>query len=166
MKNTKKTVVAALFAAITCIATLISIPLPIGYANLGDAVVLLGAFLLGPLYGAISAGVGAALADTILGYAQYIPGTFVIKALCALAAVCISNFVSTRSRKHIIAYSVGAVVGECVMVFGYFVYEAVVLAYGTGAVVSIFGNMFQGLVGAASAILLVMPLKKLFDRSK
>ena len=54
MKHDKllKLVLAALFAALTCVATsLISIPIPAtnGYINLGDGMVLLSAFLLGPV---------------------------------------------------------------------------------------------------------------------
>ena len=49
----KKLVFAALFAALSCAATMvIRIPTPIGgYIHAGDAVVLLSAFLLGPWWG-------------------------------------------------------------------------------------------------------------------
>ena len=66
---------------------LVQIPSPTnGYLNLGDAVVLLGAYLLGPAYGAAAGGVGPALADLLSGYAMYVPGTLVIKALMGLTA--------------------------------------------------------------------------------
>ena len=54
-----KLVLAALFAAMCCAATmLIHIPVPAtnGYINLGDAMVLLAALLLGPVYGAAAGG--------------------------------------------------------------------------------------------------------------
>ena len=53
----KKLVFAALFAALSCAATMvIRIPTPIGgYIHAGDAVVLLSAFLLGPWWGAAAA---------------------------------------------------------------------------------------------------------------
>ena len=52
---------AALFAALSCAATLaIRIPSPTGgYMNLGDTVVLLGAYLLGGGFGAAAGGSGA-----------------------------------------------------------------------------------------------------------
>lgn len=55
MKQEKLTnaILAALFAALTYVATtVIQIPIPTtgGYVNLGDCVVLLGAFLLDPVY--------------------------------------------------------------------------------------------------------------------
>ena len=59
----KRLVACALFAALTCIAGFISVPLPMGYANCGDIVLLMGAYLLGPVYGPIAAGIGAAFTD-------------------------------------------------------------------------------------------------------
>mgnify|MGYP001539761844 CR=1 FL=1 len=53
MKQTKlrTLILAAMFAALTCVATMIiHIPSPIGgYFNLGDCMVLLSAFVLGPV---------------------------------------------------------------------------------------------------------------------
>ena len=50
----EKLVFTSMFTALACIATMvIQIPSPMnGYLNLGDAVVLLGAWFLGPAYGA------------------------------------------------------------------------------------------------------------------
>ena len=80
MKHEKlqKMVLAALFAALTYVATnIIHIPTPAtnGYINLGDCMVLLGAFLLGPVWGAAAGGIGSMLADVLLGYFSYAPGT-------------------------------------------------------------------------------------------
>ena len=90
MKQTKlrTLILAAMFAALTCVATMIiHIPSPIGgYFNLGDCMVLLSAFVLGPVWGTAAGGIGSALADVICGYFVYAPGTLVIKALMALAA--------------------------------------------------------------------------------
>ena len=78
---------AALFTAMTTVATLlIQIPTPTkGYVNLGDSIVNIAAWVLGPVYGAAAAGIGSALADIISGYVVYAPATLVIKA--AMAAV-------------------------------------------------------------------------------
>ena len=53
-RKTRKLVYAALFAALTCVMTMIvKIPVPAtgGYVNLGDCVVLLAGWVLGPMYG-------------------------------------------------------------------------------------------------------------------
>ena len=69
--KTKKIVMAALIAALACMATmLIKIPSPLkGYINLGDCVVLLAGWILSPIYGFLAAGLGTALADVFSGYA-------------------------------------------------------------------------------------------------
>ena len=77
-----------MLAALTCIATMIiKIPSPLkGYLNLGDCVVLLSGWLLSPLYGFLAAGLGSGLADLISGYGVYVPATFIIKGVRAIAA--------------------------------------------------------------------------------
>ena len=71
--KTKKIVTAALFAAIICVVTFFpKIPLVNGYIHLGDAVILLAAFIMGPIYGGVAAAIGSALADLISGYVIFI----------------------------------------------------------------------------------------------
>ena len=103
MKHQKlyRLVLAALFAALIFVATnIIHIPTPgtNGYVNLGDCMVLLGAFLLGPVYGAAAGGIGSALADILSGYAVFAPGTFVIKALIAVIAAVIMKALGGKTK--------------------------------------------------------------------
>ena len=154
MKHDKllKIILAAIFAAMACAATLlIQIPIPAtsGYINLGDGVVLLSAFLLGPVYGAAAAGLGSMLADLLTGYAVFAPGTLVIKALMA---VCAALLLRALRRKTRAAATLGAVAGEAVMVLGYFAYESFVLGYGLGAAAGIPGNIIQGIGGLIASV--------------
>ena len=90
--KTKNIVLAALIAALACVATMIiKIPSPMkGYLNLGDCVVLAAGWLLPGGYGFFAAGLGSALADLFSGYVIYAPATFVIKGVMALIAfVCL-----------------------------------------------------------------------------
>lgn len=155
MKHDKllKLVLAALFAALTCVATsLISIPIPAtnGYINLGDGMVLLSAFLLGPVYGAAAAGLGSMLADILLGYAAYAPGTLVIKAAMALCAALLFGRLRGKARSAALA---AGLLGEAVMVLGYFTYESVFLSYGLAAAASIPANCLQGAGSVIAAVL-------------
>ena len=140
----KKLVMAALFAALTTVMTMvIQVPSPMqGYVNLGDCGVLLSAWVLGPAWGGAAAGIGSMLADLLSGYAHYAPGTLVIKALDAMAAALI---VKALGRKPY-AYVVGGVVGELIMVAGYFGYACLLLGKGIGAAASIPGNLVQGAI--------------------
>ncbi len=161
MKQDKlvKLVLAAIFAALSCVATmLISIPMPAtnGYINLGDGAVLLGAFLLGPGYGAAAGALGSMLADLLLGYAVYAPGTLLIKGLMALCAALV---LGALKNKPLAGSVVGGLTGELVMVFGYFLYESTVLGYGLAAAASIPGNGIQGLVGLVAAVAVYQALR-------
>ena len=64
-KKIRKLVLAALLAALVCVATMVvQIPSPMqGYVNLGDCFVLLSGWLLGPWYGFAAGGIGSMLAD-------------------------------------------------------------------------------------------------------
>ncbi|MBI3998839.1 MAG: ECF transporter S component, partial [Armatimonadetes bacterium] len=62
-------------------AFVLPIPQTKGFFNLGEAAVYTAAILFGPAIGAVAGGIGSALADLTLGYAQYAPFTLVIKGL-------------------------------------------------------------------------------------
>ena len=101
----KLTITAALFAALTCIGTMIlKIPTPtLGYIHPGDGFVLLSGLLLGPLWGGLAAGIGSGLSDLIGGYFIYVPATFIIKALTAIVAYFTFRFSSKllKSKSNI-----------------------------------------------------------------
>jgi len=74
---------AAVFTPLVCVATMIFsiyVPHTRGFFNIGETMVYITALLFGPLTGAFAGGVGSALADVLLGYVQYWPGTLIIKA--------------------------------------------------------------------------------------
>lgn len=148
--KTKKIVIASLLAALTCVATmLIKIPSPLkGYLNLGDCVVLLSGWLLSPLYGFLSAGIGSALADIFSGYVLYAPATFAIKGIMALIVYFI--------HKSRIA---GGIVAEIFMVLGYFVFEGFMYGFAPSAV-NIIPNALQGVAGLILGLVLI----KIFEK--
>lgn len=160
MATTRKVIFAAMFAAICCVATMVpKIPTPMGgYVHCGDAVVLLGAFLLGPFWGAAAAGIGSALADVVSGYVIYAPGTLIIKAVMALSA----GFILRRTMSHSLLWSVAAAfTGEAIMVLGYFVFEAWPLGFGLACAVNIPFNCIQGVFGVAASVALYAALIKI-----
>ena len=111
-QRTRMVVMAAAFAALACVATMVvKVPSPTGgYMNLGDTVVLLGGYLLGPAWGALAGSIGPALADVLLGSPIYAPATLVIKAgMAALAAACHQAFGKGRGPLGLAACGV---VGE------------------------------------------------------
>lgn len=160
-----KLVLTALFAALVCVATMlvpIYIPATGGYANLGDGFILIGAFMLHPVYAMIAAGIGSMLADILASFVQYAPATLVIKALLAgVAAWIFVRFGKGKNTRQSIMWMVLAgLAGETVMVLGYFFYEAVVLQLGWAAAASIPANIGQGAVGIVVACVTVPLLQK------
>jgi len=61
--------------------TKIPVPGIRGYFNVGDVVIMTSALLLGRKYGAYIGAIGPALADLFLGYAVFVPITFVVKGI-------------------------------------------------------------------------------------
>ena len=157
-KKIRKLVLAALLAALVCVATMVvQIPSPMqGYVNLGDCFVLLSGWLLGPWYGFAAGGIGSMLAGLFLGYAHYAPGTLVIKGLVALLAALLYEKLGRSPAARIAS----GVVGEIVMVLGYFGYASMLLGKGLAAAASIPGNIFQGAVGLAVGVVLVTVLER------
>lgn len=152
--NIRKLVLAALFAALCTIMTLvIQIPSPMqGYVNLGDCAVLMAAWTLGPVSGGMAAAIGSMLADLLSGYAYYAPATFVIKLAMAVADGLIFRLLQRRPTSHLLlSQAVSGVAAESIMVVGYFGYACLWLGKGLGAAASIPGNVVQGVFGLAAA---------------
>lgn len=156
--RTRKLVLAALMAALTFVATtVIRIPAPTGgYVHPGDGMVLLCGWLLGPWWGGAAAGIGSMLVDLLGGYTAFVPGTLVIKFLMAMAAALLAKALGKRP----VGYVLGGLVGEALMVGGYFAYEAAVLRLGVGAAAGVPANAVQGGVGLVIGLVLMLLLKR------
>ena len=152
--NTKKLVISALFAALGLVATLFfAFPLPTGYANLGDCFAFAAGFCLGGVWGAAAAGIGIALADLLGGYGVYAIATFIIKAFIALCGAMAARL-AREGKWRIVVIAVASVLGEAMMVLGYFFFESVFLGVGAAAIASVAGNLTQAAVGVVTSVLL------------
>ena len=161
----RKLVLAALMAALCTIMTMvIQVPSPMqGYVNLGDCAVLMSAWVLGPLYGGAAVGIGSALADLLSGYAHYVPGTFAIKLVMAVAAALIFRAATKKglsASSVLLGQIVGGVVAEVIMVLGYFAYASLWLGKGLAAAASIPGNIVQGVFGLVAATVVYTVLSR------
>lgn len=159
MNKTQTMVKGALLAALTTVATMvIHIPSPTnGFVNLGDCFVLLAGWLLGPFWGFLAGGIGSAMADMLLGYTHYVPGTFIIKGLTALIAAVLFEKLKGKGFTSLI---VSSVVGEAEMVLGYFLFASLILGKGMARALSIPGNIFQATVGIIAGIMLYKVAEK------
>lgn len=157
-RKIRKTVYTAALAALVCVATMVvQVPSPTGgYVNLGDGFVLLSGWLLGPWYGAAAAGLGTALTDLLMGYAVYAPASFLIKGLTALMAA----FIAGKTAHSRLGLLTGGVLGELWMALGYFLFTALILGRGSGALLSVPGNLVQGALGVLVGYLLMRVIQK------
>jgi len=74
----------AVMAAFICIMTLVPrIPIPLGYAHLGDAALFLAVLYVGRREGAVAASIGSAFADFLGGFSIWIIPTLLIKYIMA-----------------------------------------------------------------------------------
>ena len=161
-KKTQRLVVAALLAALTCVATMvIKIPSPLkGYINLGDCIVLTAGWMLSPLYGFLAGGLGSALADVFSGYAVYAPVTFLVKGLMALAAWYIYKVLS-KKMNGTVSRIISGLTAEIIMILGYYIFEGFMYGFGASAV-NILPNAVQGVAGIVLGVIIF----KIFRKTK
>ena len=152
-KHLRKITFAGIFAAFIFIGTEIHVPTAIGHVNLGDVVILVSAFILGPI-AAIPAAIGSALADLLAGYAQYIAPTFIIKGLMGLVAGLIMRR-KTHDKVSLPRKLIAAVTAEAIMIGGYFAFESLPFMYGVTAAT---GSLIPNLIQATAAIVGAIPL--------
>jgi len=156
----KRIALGAVLAATVTLATMLHVPLP-GlriYFNLGEGVIYTIAILLGARFGGSCGGIGAGLADILLGYPLWAPLTLVIKGL--------EGYIVGRlaSRGRIMAMAAGA----AVMIAGYTTSAGILYGWKV-APVEFMTDIAQTGIGAAFALIMVPILEKrlsLGDRTK
>ena len=160
--TTQRIVMAALLAALTCVATMIiKVPSPLkGYLNLGDCVVLVAGWMLSPTYGFLAAGIGSALADIFSGYVTYAAATFVIKGLMALIAFYGFKLLHNKLG-NLPSRIISGIVAEAVMVGGYFIFEGFLYGF-VPSLINIPANAVQGVAGLIIGTILV----KVFEKNR
>lgn len=119
MSKIQKLCLAAMFMAMVCVATMvIRVPIPLGYAHLGNSIILIAVFYFDTKYGILAGSIGSALADLLLGYSIWILPTLIIKAALAVTASIIGRKPS-KFKLYSIRTMVATVLSMIVMVVLY-----------------------------------------------
>ena len=159
MNKTRKIIRASMFAAVIFVVTaLIKIPVPKGYINLGDAVILISAWILPPSYSFLAASVGSFLSDIVLGYTIYAPVTFLIKGLMALIFYSLYKRLSLKNN-NILPFLLGGIVSEFFMVSGYLIFESFLYGF-IPSLINTPINLIQGSV----SLIVGMIFYKMFNK--
>ena len=130
MKSNKVSVrflcVTAMLTALICIMTAIPrIPIPLGYAHLGDAFILIAVLFVGKREGIWAAGIGSALADLLSGFPIWTVPTLLIKIIMAAILGWIAYDKNGECNLFTVRTAVGIVVSILWMVFGYTIAGAI-----------------------------------------
>lgn len=159
--NIKKIAYAGVLAALVFAGTELHIPTAIGHINLGDLVILVSAYVLGP-FAFIPAAIGSTLADLLAGYPQYAVATFIIKGVMGLVAGLLlkrnKEGKTSLGRKLSVSF-----ITEIIMIAGYFAFESLPFMYGIAAAA---GSLIPNGIQASAAIVGAVPLMyvKLFEK--
>jgi len=164
--SVKKTIHAALFSALTCVAAIIihfHFPLsPNGCINLSDCIILMSGILLGPLYGSVAAGIGGLLGDFFMGHISHALGTFIVKSLTALTVYTVYNIFTHKNNSYkTLHLIVACTAAECVMVTGYLIYDTILFGMNiSAALINLPANIVQGVLGTLTAVIALKIMKK------
>lgn len=161
--DVRSLVIAAILTALV-VVSIIFIHIPtIGqqFMHIADSFILLSA-LLGPFYGFLVGGIGAFLADFLVGAGVYAPWSLIIHGLQAVLMALV--IVRVKDLNWIKFFIIGAIISFVTVVFGYAIVEYL-LSGGqiVAALASMPLNTVQILVGSALGALLFQPFKKLLS---
>lgn len=154
----------AVMSAITFVA---AFALHIPYINgnvlhMGDGMVFIGAIVLGPVWGAVSAAIGMSAFDIISNYPLWAPFTFIIKAGMALivgyAALGLRG--EDVRRMDWIKAAIGMVVAAIFMCGGYYIAEGIIYGNWQSPILSLPGNIAQSGLGVIVGLVITGALWK------
>ena len=147
-----------LLIALVCTGTMfLNLPVPAteGYIHFGDGFIILISVLFGRKYGTIAGGVGSALADMLLGYSHWILFTLIIKGFMGFVAGTISDYKNENSKFFSVRNIISAFSAEVIMIFGYFVFGALLKGFfmTPSEDISMFSSQFEyGVIQALFSI--------------
>lgn len=150
-KTVVKMSLCAMFLALTYLLSLVHLPMPLGagYFNLGDTALLLGAAILGPYWGALSAIAGAVFADLTLGAAMFIPFTVIAKGGEALIAGFLIHLFKNK-KTYFLSFFFASIWMIIIYLFSY------IILFGLGALLSSALDLIQALIATIASSLIYL----------
>jgi len=160
--SAREIVFTALMTALVFIATFVPhIPIPLGYAHLGDAVIFLAALLARRRSALMSACLGSALADLLGGFALWVMPTLIIKyGMVEVVCRLVPQGEAARRGRIVTAL----LLSSLWMALAYTLAGAVLYDGLTAALASTPGLLAEGVVNSIVALLLLPALRGRFPR--
>ena len=145
-------VFTGLFAALIFVGTFFFKIPTIGYIHLGDGFIFIAASILPLPYAMAAAALGGGLADLLGGYAIWIPGTMIIKALCVV-------LFNNKAKKALCWRNILAVLFAAVVnIAGYYLYGSLIQGNFITCLTEIPMNAAQETAGAIIFIVMALLL--------
>lgn len=145
------TVTAVCIAFVAVLVASVPVPIPAtgGFTHPGAVAEIFVALAFGPIVGMVAAGVGAAIADLVLGYGSFAPLTLIAHGALGFLAGTLGW------KKGWGGMITGWVVGGLALVVVYFLGEATIYGFGVaGAMAEVPINLFQVGLGLLGLLLL------------
>ena len=159
--NVAQMCVTAVLMALTCVATMVvQIPIPLGYAHLGDSVILISAYFFGPVVGALAGGIGSAMADILTGYAIWALPTLLIKTIMPVIACTFFKNNVQRCKVFSIRGIAGAVVTLLFMTAGYVFFGGILYGSAAAGIASAPGLLLKSVVNLAVYLFVAFGISK------
>ena len=151
--STRELTLTALISTFVFIATFVpKIPIPLGYAHLGDAAIFIIIVMFGRKIGIMSGCFGSMLADLIGGFPIWIAPTLIIKWLMAETFVRLADIDSIGFNYHSLRTISALLTAGVVMAAGYTLTGALLYDSLTAGLTSAPGLLIEGLVNAVAAV--------------
>ncbi|RQD69762.1 MAG: ECF transporter S component [Tindallia sp. MSAO_Bac2] len=161
LTSTKDLTIVGLLAALVAVATMmITIPVPAteGFIHLGDAVIFFAAVFFGRKKGALSAGIGSAMADLLLGYTVWILPTLMVKSIMGYI---VGSFGEKSEHKPLSPVTIlGLVIGAIWMVSGYLAAGSIIKGSFAVGLTGVPWDMVQGFGGIVLYIPVAVAINK------
>lgn len=161
LSTAKNICITALSMALICIATMfIRVPIPLGYAHLGNTFILITAYYFGRKIGGISAAFGSALADLLTGFSIWIIPTLIIKSIMGYMIGKMSRKEGNMVKMISLRVALAAILSNVWMVIGYTVSGSVLYGSIAAGLASTPGLLFEGAVNIVVFYVLGILLEK------
>ncbi len=152
MMSTRAISITAVGIAIVAVfVAIVPVPIPAtgGFTHPGAVAEIFVALAFGPIIGALSAGLGAAIADLVLGFGNFAPLTLIAHGALGFLAGWLGW------KKGLKGYIAGWIAGGLALVVIYFLGEATIYGFGVaGAALELPINLFQVGLGVLGILLL------------
>ncbi len=143
--STKKLTITGLFMALICLSTMFfKIPIPGGYAHIGNAFIFLACAVLDKKGSVVACGVGSALADLLGGWYMWIIPTLIIKSIMGFViALLMPKILNIKSVRTGVALAIGTVE----MVIGYVVAGIIIMGTFAASLTQVPGLVLEDIAG-------------------